>query len=200
MNDAHPDDDLPLLVSGRLEAARRQQVEAHIAECARCRAEIELLEAVRQAVREEPYPPAPLELGWQRLRRGLHDRSQGHRAPSARHPGWLRMALAASLAMLVLQSAFIAWEHHRLGSMELVPLSAEAPARARWQVRLAPQARASELTRFLRDAGLELVAGPSSLGLYRLAPRNPATTPDDAMLARLHAHPELFAHVARIAD
>lgn len=199
MNDAHPDDDLPLLASGQLNETRRREVEAHLAECARCRAELELLEAVRQAVREEDYPQPPLELGWQRLKRELTDARAKRTPETNRHPGWLRMALAASLAVVVLQSAFIVWQHNQLGSMELAPLSAEAPASARWQVQLAPDARAGELTRFLHETGLELVSGPSSLGLYLLAPRQPSTTPDDRILSRLRAHPELFSHVAPVS-
>ncbi len=200
MNEAHPDDDLPLLASGQLDETRRGEVEAHIAECARCRSELELLEAVREAMCKEAHPQPPLELGWQRLRRELDGARPAHQGrASERHQGWLRLALAASLAIIVLQSGFIVWEHNRLGNMELAPLSAERPGNARWQVQLAPNARAADLTRFLRESGLELVSGPSSLGLYRLAPRQPTPTTDDGILSRLRAHPELFSHVAPIS-
>jgi len=199
MNEAHPDDDLPLLVSDQLDGARRREIEAHIAECARCRAEIELLEAVQQAIRQETYPQPPLELGWQRLRRELDGGRTGQGHTAHKHQGWARWALAASLAIVVLQSGYIIWEHNRLASMELAPLSAEQARNARWQVQLAPNARAAELTRFLRESGLELVSGPSSLGLYQLAPRQIIPAGDDKILTRLRAHPELFSYVAPIS-
>ena len=45
---------LPLHVNGRLEGAERDQVESHLAACAECREELEVLGLARQALRHAP--------------------------------------------------------------------------------------------------------------------------------------------------
>ena len=47
----HPTDALQELLDGRLDTERRATVESHLAECARCRRDIELLHAVRDGVK-----------------------------------------------------------------------------------------------------------------------------------------------------
>lgn len=49
----HPSDDLQRLLDGRLDASRAAQVEAHVAECARCRREMEAVRRVKSALREQ---------------------------------------------------------------------------------------------------------------------------------------------------
>jgi anti-sigma factor RsiW len=59
----HPSDEIQLLVESRLEPDRRAPVEAHLAECARCRRELEALRSLRSALRDElTRHPAPPEL------------------------------------------------------------------------------------------------------------------------------------------
>lgn len=57
----HPRDALHELLDGRLAGAERVTLEAHLASCARCRAELALLDAARSATRESlaagPAPP-----------------------------------------------------------------------------------------------------------------------------------------------
>ena len=46
----HPDELLPWLANGTLAGAERQEVEAHVATCERCRRELVWLEALRNSV------------------------------------------------------------------------------------------------------------------------------------------------------
>lgn len=59
----HPADELQLLLDGRLDPARRATVEAHLAECGRCRRELDALRRVKAALRNDlPQHPVPREL------------------------------------------------------------------------------------------------------------------------------------------
>ena len=54
----HPTDALQELLDGRLDALRRTTVESHLAECVRCRRDVEILRATRDGVRAA-HPEAP---------------------------------------------------------------------------------------------------------------------------------------------
>lgn len=106
----HPRDALHALLDGRLAGAERLAIEAHLATCARCRAEKELLEAARRALWEEfrtEHAPPGLEV---RVRAAL-DREEEERAafdqrgrrPLARlvwAAGWLLSVLLAVMLIV----------------------------------------------------------------------------------------------------
>ena len=72
---------LPWYVTGRLEADERAEVEAHLAGCDRCNAEL-VLERQLHASQAVPEPVADAGPGWARLQRRIGN--TGTRPPAAR--------------------------------------------------------------------------------------------------------------------
>ena len=97
--DAEIRDQLPLLVAGRLGPAERASVEAHVAACADCRAELALLRRVRAVTAAAPPIDAPriaaAALEAARVRRPAVARSGAWR-------GWRVPAAAAAAVVLAL--------------------------------------------------------------------------------------------------
>ena len=92
-------------VDGALAAADRQQVEAHLAGCPRCRAQVDAERMVASAVRGLPAPPLPHGLA-ARVRR------RSRKPVALRRRVWMP-ALAAMLVIALVgrgSSAFVAWE------------------------------------------------------------------------------------------
>lgn len=124
----HPDDiTLDAYVEDLLDAAGRARLDVHLAECARCRAEVAQLTTLRGALRELPTridPGADLRPGI----RAEHAR----RVRAGRHRGAmrsLRMPLAAAAVLLVAVTAgvtaLLLGDSERAGRVADVPRSVE---------------------------------------------------------------------------
>ena len=178
---------LPLYVNGTLGDADRRRIDALRAENAELDAEIAFLSALARGVKaaedNDREVRSPGELGLRRLQRELRaqDETAGQtRAPRAASPTVSvkggpvgRLALVASLALviglgagmltmnLVQSDRFIAAGGDR---------SAELERRgARLHLVFRSDATAADIETLLRSEGLEIVAGPSALGLYTVA-------------------------------
>jgi anti-sigma factor RsiW len=108
-DNAHPTQALQELLDGRLAEGRRAEVEGHLAECERCRRELEVLRWTRQTLRDtataEPLPATLADEVEAALDR--EDEGAGTPAPSSR-PAWRRwLAVAAVLAVLALVLPFL---------------------------------------------------------------------------------------------
>ncbi len=192
MNDAtrHPLDLLPFLVNGTLSAAEREQVERHLAACAACREEAGFLRALKDGVRAAETA-GPGELGWQRLQRALR---QDGRSPRRRAPGWMKLALAASLGAVVLQTALLL---DRSGDRVYRP-AGEQTTGAVVQLRFRAQATEAQIRALLQAVGGRIVDGPGALGVYRV---QLAVDPGDTGALRrriesLRAQDAVVTHVA----
>jgi anti-sigma factor RsiW len=109
---------LPELLHGKLDAAARARVEAHVASCAECAAELELLRAARAAFSRTPAIDAA------KIVRQLPRPAQVTRRKSIR---W-QMAAAVSFITLGGLSLAIARESYRTGGRDSVPSSVQVPA------------------------------------------------------------------------
>jgi anti-sigma factor RsiW len=90
----HLTTDLIADLTGELAPTERERVEAHLAACADCRAQREILQTLLDRLRASA--PAPPEIHWGRWRADLRARLEGR---TARHRRWMRpVALAAGLA------------------------------------------------------------------------------------------------------
>ncbi len=168
------------LVTGRCtpdEARRLQQASRRDPQLAR---EIELMELLRRHMQIETEE-LPLEWGWQRLKRDLRNVRESRAASQFR---WLPAASAALLLLCVVQGVLL-WKQEDPG---LRLLGADAPSE-HLQLSFSLQATESEIQALLRDVGAEIVAGPSSAGLYRLRLRKPEPTREEieAAIHRLRA-------------
>lgn len=107
MTDEHPVDALVAYALGSLEAAERANVEAHVAACAACAAQLRAYEGVVAALPLGLAPVPPPSEAWETIRESARERRAG-RKPRAkpRLAGWLRFArwpaVAAALSLLLL--------------------------------------------------------------------------------------------------
>lgn len=153
----HPDELLPWYANGSLDGAERQQVEAHLAACERCRHELEVLKALREQVRAETVQP-PTEFGLKRLLRDVRKEND----PPARQ--WWRPALAAAALVIVIQGILLV----NLWPRDTVYTPLGGAERAELQVRFRPEASEEQIRAALNAVGARIVGGPGALGIYRL--------------------------------
>lgn len=181
---------LPWYVNGTLDEVDRATVDAHLAGCADCRAE---LAAERRLKAEIAALPVETGEGWSALRRRIEaqktgtyrpaPRSARPERPTFRRPGRLGWVVAAQAAALVLVTSFALQQrapvapYHTLGS-------APAPAAGNVIVIFRPGTSEAHLRDALVAVDARLVDGPTDAGAYVLHVPEAAR---DAALAKLQA-------------
>lgn len=189
---------IPWVVNGRASAAEQRIVEAHLADCADCRDELELQGRIAQAMRSQAEPATPADHApalrrlWQRIDAEADAESQP--LPPRRRGGVLaRGLLAAVVIEAVGIGALSAVLFQRdSGHAPYVTLSAPAAGAPQATIHavLAPELSLSELQSLLGASHLQIVGGPSEAGVYDLAPRSPREDLGTAVaLGQLRAHP-----------
>jgi len=175
---------LPWYVNGTLDADEAAMVEAHLAECAECRAD---LAAERVLAREVAALPIDVEHAWSMLSERI-DAAGPPRRLAEPIPflhrkvaiGWalggpLAAAAAVAFAVAVVPGAPspVGETYRALGSAPTV-----APGNA--LVMFRPDTRDSDLRAALTKAGARVVDGPTASGAYvvRIAPANRAQALD----------------------
>lgn len=151
-------EDLPWLVNGSLDDAEREGLQAAIDASPELQREQAFLQALRHSIKQ-PQAEAPLEMGWQRLRRDIH--AEKRRGVSTT---WRLLAVVASL-LLVIQS-LVVWLPND-DATHYQPLSSAAPKNS-VQVRFVGSASQASIQQLLRQQHLRIIDGPSAAGLYRL--------------------------------
>jgi anti-sigma factor RsiW len=168
---------LPFLVNGTLEGEEREIVEAALEQDAGLRAELAALAEIRDTMQAEDAGFSPGEMGLARLHKALDREEAGATLPavdvSARPasiaPVW-RIAAMILLVIAVGQAAFLLLGDGRPG-FELA-----GDGGAALVVTVGPDTTEAALRAILISSGLEIVGGPSALGLYELAPVDPETS------------------------
>lgn len=110
---AHLGPAVTALIDGELDHTRREEVLAHLAHCAPCRAEVDALRRFKAALRGAAVAPAvPDDLALRLLAAtaplaALPVRSAGHRRlrPAVAHPRWRRTAVSGAVVALGLGGA-----------------------------------------------------------------------------------------------
>ena len=170
-------------VNGTLSPEERAEVEAWLAEDDDARLEAQGLAAIRADMQAEDIR-SPGEFGLARLMRDV-DRQQAAPAPAPvlRRP-WVWQAVAAVALAAFLGQTWVAQQRGaelrygltngldasaRFGLASGRDLPATAAAAPVLVVAFAPTATEAQIRDLLLGAGVEIVAGPSALGLYRLA-------------------------------
>ena len=167
---------LPWYLTGRLETPEHDAVEAHLAQCPECRAE---LETERQWQLLQPGHGAQVDVedGWARMRARLGGAAPPLPASAPRRgwlpPGWragvrapARAWAAPALLSLGLLGAIgftlrpqpLAGEYHAL--------AAPAESGATAVVRFRPDATEAQIRQGLKDSGARLVDGPTVSDAY----------------------------------
>ncbi|MDN8617332.1 zf-HC2 domain-containing protein [Variovorax ginsengisoli] len=174
---------LPWYVGATLEAQERAGVEAHLADCPRCRAELTLERALQAAYAATGSDDAPgdADQGFAALR----GRLVGDAAPPVRRgllaglrdrwresPPWTRWALAGQCVLVAALGGLLVlpmWPEPRyraLGEPAAVPAGVDG---GQLIVRFRPDATEQEMRRVLRDSRARLVYGPTTTDAYLLA-------------------------------
>lgn len=165
---------LPWYVTQRIDATDAARIEAHLAACPECRAD---LDRERRLDRALGQAPADVDSGWRAMRDrlGLDDAPETAEpaehgvtvlAPRPRHRTWFGWAAAAQLAAaLVAAVVFIPRDggptYHALGA-------ATAPV-GNLIVVFKPDTTERVLRQTLRSNGARLVDGPSAANAYLLS-------------------------------
>ena len=164
MPEQDPSTLIPEYLNGSLDAERRSELEAALAKSPALQAELEFWREVASRERALSAPDAAaeaeLEFGLRRLLRDVRT------APRQRTPWWRSLAIAASL-IVMLQSVLLlrTAESPAPGYRMLSGVEAGATL----QVTFAEQATVGQILELLQPLELEVVSGPSALGVWRLA-------------------------------
>ena len=171
---------LPWYLTGRLETAEHDAVEAHLAQCPECRAE---LETERQWQLLQPGHGAHVDVedGWARMRARLGGELQPGPAapptPAGRRGGWLpgrwrspSLLARAWAAPVLLCVGLLAAIGYTLRPPPLAgdfhALAAPAETGATAVVRFRPDATEAQIRQSLKDSGARLVDGPTVSDAY----------------------------------
>ena len=160
---------LPWLVNGTLDPEEAERLEAHLAECADCRAE---LEAERKLAAAVAGTPLDCDSGWESMQRRMQGEVSAGPAPAPlwrkRIPiGWAvasPLAAAAALGIIfvnVTPKQPAEPQYRALGS----PATTEP---ANLVVQFAPATKLSDVQGLLQSVDARLVDGPTATGAYLL--------------------------------
>ena len=168
---------LPWFVNGTLAGDERALVHEHLAQCERCRREVEWLQelsAACAAAAEAPGGSPALRHLRQRLMasRGILG---GIRSRWQRGAPWPRALIAAQLAAILVLGAVVAGsDETRAPYRTLAAAGSAAPATASLVAVFDPATSELELRRMLRAAGARIVDGPNQANAYLLDAPEPA--------------------------
>lgn len=164
---------LPFLANETLEAEERAALEALVADDAEMQAELAALRAIRDTMQAEDAGFSPGEIGLARLMRDVETEAPAPQiTPPMKRPVLWQIAAAFLLAVVVGQ-AFVMTQNADTGGLELA-----GGTDAAFEITIVPDAAESEIRALLLDAGVEIVAGPSALGIYQLSPIEGVTDAD----------------------
>ena len=156
---------LPFLANDTLEGDERQAVEAAVADDATLAMELSALREIRKTMQAEEIGSTPGEFGLARLMRDVDKDAQTSQAAPANvvRPRIWQIAAAVLMAVVVGQAVLLSGSGDTSGGYELA-----GGGDAALTVTFAPDATEAEIRDTLLDAGVEIIAGPSALGLYQL--------------------------------
>jgi anti-sigma factor RsiW len=166
---------LPWYVTGQLEAAEKAQVEAHLATCAQCQAELKF---ERRLEVEVVTAPVDVERAWASMTRRMERPRRGalaiaarqvavvgHGAAVAARSPWLGWAMAASVALVAVTVARPPQQPAAYHTLSAAP--AAAPGNV--VVIFKPDTTEAAMRQTLKDAGARLVDGPTAADAYVLS-------------------------------
>jgi hypothetical protein len=171
---------LPWLANGRLDGAELQRVQAHLATCATCRADLDTLYAL-QDVADLPAPGLDVDKAFARLLPQLDAMAPADAAPvipgwrtrlAANDARWLRVAVGLQFCAIVVLGALLV---RPSGDTQMAAqdgtyrvLGAETGADSIVAVTFKPDTPEHELRRIVTASGAHIVGGPTVTGAWML--------------------------------
>lgn len=161
---------LPWFVNGTLDQDELEQVEAHLAECPECRAE---LTAERRLAAAIESSPADTEGAWERMEQRLDAKAASSITPTPsllkrRVPvvwaiaGPIAASVAVAAVMLTITPRTVTEPQYRALS------AAQAPAAANLIIQFQPATQVRDMQTALQSVDARLVDGPTETGAYLL--------------------------------
>ena len=169
MNQPDIEELLPAMISDTLDGAKRKEIEELVAHSPELQQDVEFMTFLRQSIKEQTEA-SPGELGLARLRKELalekaaQEKRQERKPPFSIHL-WQVAAVAASV-LLVVQTVVLVNVINKDDDYEM--LSGPSVQGAMLQVTFEPDATEKQIREVLNTAGVEIIAGPSAAGVYRL--------------------------------
>ncbi len=154
---------LPFYLNGTLDADERQLVEDALAQDEVLRDELSFLEAIRDDVRSRDTAASPGEFGLARLMRDI-EREGAQTAPQ-RSNVW-KIAASVAIALFAAQSLYVVTQSGP--DFELAGGGSESLDGTILIVGFSETATEGDIRNLLLDLGLEIVGGPSAIGLYSI--------------------------------
>ena len=190
---------LPWYVAGCLDEHERARVEAHLADCAECQAELKAERRIASLLEDIPAPEGDVEAGWRRMQARLAaPRSPPPQAARAAagwrrfwriEPAWASWALAAQ-ACLVVGLAAALLQAPRPEPYRALGAQTEAAAAGGGTIVVVfrPDTTEAQLREIVRGARGRLVGGPTEADAYLIAA---PLAERPAALAALRARPQV---------
>jgi len=170
---------LPWYATRRLDAEDAARVEAHLASCPKCEAELDLERAL-QTIQPLSDPRGDVERGLGKMRELIRSSPQ-----RARPAPWLRWVLGGQFAAIALLIAMLVLPRANVDVYRALGTPSAATV-ANAVVMFKPGATEQEIRAALRGSGARLVDGPTASNAYLL--RVPSEG-HAAAIARLRAQP-----------
>ena len=153
---------LPFLANGTLEGDELSQVQAAVDQDASLASKLAALKSIRETMQNQDAGFSPGEMGLARLLRDVGEETP-QAPPKQRSRIW--QVAAALLLAVSLGQAYLLTEDNKAGTgFELA-----GETSAMFTIAVHPNTTEAELRALLLEAGVEIISGPSSLGLYGLS-------------------------------
>lgn len=153
---------LPFLANGTLEGSELAEVRQAVEADADLAVQLAGLQALRTTMQQDETGYSPGDIGLARLMRDLDMQERASR-PAPRSMIW-QIAATVLLAVVIGQAVLLPQRDDAGGGFELA-----SGAQAVFTITIRPDATEADIRALLLTAGVEIVEGPSALGLYGLA-------------------------------
>ncbi len=190
---------LPWHINNTLSPEEQAEVIAYLGAGGKeAEAELQLLQKMAEQSLQSSSVLSPGELGWKRLQQQIRaERKQDEpMQPKVDSPTWYKPALAAALAIIVVQGALLLGNKSGSGDDLYQPLSSSQAQTPLLQVQFSPAATAQQMRELLRAARVTIVDGPSAAGIYRLKATPATLAATQAAVKELNAHSNIITHLA----
>lgn len=174
---------LPFFVNGTLSELENARVMRHLAGCASCHEALDEQRRLQDLMRAAPEPRSNEAAAWARLSRTLDAESR----PGLRwvRPAWmagLGLAAAATLVLMFTPAVLINPDSGAADYRTLTSATPElAPGSGTIRAIFVPQATVGDIEDLLDRTGLQIAGGPTSRGVYLLAPGASGNASRDAL-------------------
>lgn len=175
---------LPWYVNATLDDRERALVDDHLAECARCQADVEFQRHLRLPP-DTAAPPGDVDRGWTALRARLEPAPAGGRPVPRirwRWTRWLPLAMGLQTGLVLALTVLL---FGQTGRADYRTLGASTGATANVVIVFRPDATEADIRRALRAVDAGLVGGPTVTDAYLLY----VPDPGPQALARLRSQP-----------